>query len=306
MKVRVGFGFGTTAAGGLDGQQWLDAIDALEELRWDSVWFSERISLGVPDPLAMMAATAARTTRLKFGPSVLVLPGRNPVLLAKELATIDQLSGGRLVVAFGLGAPIPSEHELFGVARGERAARTDEAVALIKRLWTEERVTHDGPFYPVSELTLQPRPVQQPHPDVWFGGHSIPAVRRTGRLGDGWLPSFVTPEEYKPKADLVREVAAEHGREIDEEHFGALIAYVPDDAAADAGPIIQAFAARRPEVPAEDVIVTGGRSELRDRLERFVDQGASKFVVVPLVPPSDWRAELEQLRTSVAAPLESS
>jgi probable F420-dependent oxidoreductase len=305
VKVRVGFGFGTTAAGGLTGRQWLEAIDSLEELRWDSVWCSERIGLGVPDPLAMMAAVAARTTRLKFGPSVLVLPGRNPVLLAKELATIDQLSNGRLVVAFGLGAPVPSEHELFAVARGERGARTDEAVALIKRLWTEDRVTHGGPFYPVRELTLQPRPVQQPHPDVWFGGHSVPALRRTGRLGDGWLPSFVTPEEYKSKADLVREVAAEHGREIDEEHFGALLAYVPERATADPAPILQAFAARRPEVPAEDVLVTGGRSRLGERLREFIEQGASKFVVVPLVPPHDWRAELAELREAVAAPLEA-
>lgn len=305
MKVRVGFGFGTTAAGGLDGARWLETIDSLERLRWDSVWFSERISLGVPDPLALMAAVAARTTRLKFGPSVLVVPGRNPVLLAKELATIDQLSGGRLVVAFGLGAPIPSEHELFGVRRDERAGRTDEAVALIKRLWTEDDVVSDGPFYPVHGLTLRPRPAQRPHPDVWFGGHSAPALRRTGRLGDGWLPSFVTPEEYKPKADAVREAAAQAGREIDEEHFGALVAYVPEDADGDASSIVAAFRARRPDVAAEDVMVLEGRRALRERLERFIDHGASKFVVVPLIPPRAWETELAELRDDVAIPLET-
>jgi probable F420-dependent oxidoreductase len=305
VKVRVGFGLGTTACAGLEGPEWLSIIDRLEELRWDSVWFSERLSMDVPDPLAMMAAVAARTTRLKFGPSVLVLPGRNPILLAKELATIDQLSGGRVVVAFGLGTPIPSEHEVFFVDRRERAARTDEAVALIKRLWTEDRVTHDGRFYPVGDLTLRPRPVQQPHPDVWFGGHSAPALRRTGRLGDGWLPSFVTPGEYKAKADIVREAAATAGREIDEEHFGALVAYVPVGAAAAAEPIVKPFSARRPDVSPEDVIALDGHRGLRERLEAFVDQGASKFVVVPLVAPQDWRAELAELRAAVAIPLES-
>jgi probable F420-dependent oxidoreductase len=241
---------------------------------------------------------------LKFGPSVLVLPGRNPVLLAKELATIDQLSAGRLVVAFGLGTPVPSEHDVFLVDRTEAAARTEEAVHLMKRLWTEDRVTHDGPFFAVRDLTLKPRPVQQPHPDVWFGGHSTATLRRTGRLGDGWLPSFVTPAEYKAKADVVRETAADAGREIDEEHFGALLAYVPEPTTADAGPIVAALAARRPGVPPDEIVVTAGDRALRDRLEGFVEQGASKFVVVPLVAPIDWPAELEALRQGVAIALE--
>jgi probable F420-dependent oxidoreductase len=306
VKVRVGFGLGTTASAGLDGSALGSIVDDCEELRWDSLWFSERVTLDVPDPLAMMAFAAGRTSRLKFGPSVLVVPGRNPVLLAKELATIDQLSGGRLVVAVGLGAQVPSEHEVFGVDRSEAAARTEEAVALMKRLWTEDHVTSEGRFYPVRDLGLRPKPMQQPHPDVWFGGHSTAALRRTGRLGDGWLPSFVTPEEYKAKADLVRTVAAEAGREVDEEHFGALLAYVPERAARDPQPIIDAFAARRPKVPAAEVIVTRGRGQLRERLDAFLEQGASKFVVVPLVAPVDWRAELSDLREGVAAPLEAS
>ena len=150
-------------------------------------------------------------------------------------------------------------------------------------------------FYPVRELTLRPRPVQRPHPDVWFGGHSRAALGRTGRLGDGWLPSFVTPVEYKAKADVVREVAAEHERDIDEEHFGALVAYVPEGQAAAAKPIVELFAARRPNVPPEEIIAADGRAKLRARLEAFVEQGASKFVVVPLVAPADWRRELREL-----------
>jgi probable F420-dependent oxidoreductase len=305
MKVRVGFGLGTTASAGLDGSGLASIVDACESLRWDSIWFSERVTLDVPDPVAAMAFVAGRTRRLKFGPSVLVVPGRNPVLLAKELATIDQLSGGRLVVAVGLGAPVPSEHEVFGIDRKEAAGRTEEAVALIKRLWTEDRVTHDGPFFPVRDLTLRPHPAQQPHPDVWFGGHSAAALRRTGRLGDGWLPSFVAPSEYKAKADAVREAAADAGRRLDDEHFGALLAYVPEQAAADPQPIVDLFAARRPSVDPRDVIVMGGPTALRSRLEEFIEQGASKFVVVPLVAPQQWDEELATLRERVAVPLEN-
>jgi probable F420-dependent oxidoreductase len=305
MKVRVGFGLGTTASSGLDGAGWWSIVDACEELGWDSLWFSERITLDVPDPLAMMAAVAGRTRRLKFGPSVLVLPGRNPVLLAKELATIDQLSGGRLVVAFGLGAPVPGDREVLRLQLKEAAAIVDEAVPLIKRLWTEEGVTQEGWHFTVRDLTLRPRPFQLPYPDVWFGGHSRPALRRVGHAGDGWLPSFVAPSEYKAKADLIREIAELSGREIDEEHYGALVAYAPRDPVVDPGPIVEAFSARRPDVTPEDVIALGGPDDLRTRLESFVEQGASKFVVVPLVAPRDWRSELEQLRETVGKPLES-
>jgi probable F420-dependent oxidoreductase len=305
VKVRVGFGLGTTSSIGLDGGDLRAIVDACEELGWDSIWFSERISVDVPDPLAMMAFVAGRTHRLKFGPSVLVLPGRNPVLLAKELATIDQLSGGRLVVAFGLGAPIPGDRELIGLEPREAALVMDEAVPLIERLWTEDGVTHEGRHFRVRDLTVRPRPVQQPRPDVWFGGHSGPALRRVGRIGDGWLPSFVTASEYKAKADAIRGAAAEAGREVDEEHYGALVTYVPSDATVDAGPVVDAFSRRRPDVDPGEVIATEGLVQLRGMLEGFIEQGASKFVAVPLVAPRDWRAELAELRETVAVPLEN-
>ena len=280
-------------------------IDACERIGWDSLWFSERVAGDVLDPLAAMGAAIGRSERLKYGTSVLVLPGRNPVLLAKELASLDVLSDGRIIPVFGLGSPLPSEHQLFGVARNERAARTDEAVELIVRLWTEDDVTFEGRFFSVTDVTLLPKPVQQPHPDVWFGGHSEAACRRVGRLGTGWLPSFVTSEEYKPKVDLIKETAAEHGREIEEDHYGALVAYIPAGREDVAETVMSIIAARRPEVDPADVIVPGGEAELRVRLESLVTQGATKFVVVPAVPPVDWGDELQRLYDNVVRPLEN-
>jgi probable F420-dependent oxidoreductase len=303
MKIRVGLGLGTFGAD-LDGDTFWTIVDTCEHGGWDSIWFSERVGGPGPDPLAAMAATAGRTRRLKFGMSVLVVPGRNPVLLAKELATIDALSGGRLIPAFGLGVESASERAIFGVDRSESAARTDEAVALMKRLWSEENVEHHGRFFSVDRLTLRPRPVQKPHPDVWFGGISPPALRRVGRLGEGWLPSFIAVEEYKPKADAVREAAAAAGRSIDEEHYGCLVPYLPAGIA-DPAPVLEGVAARRPGIDPRDVIVTEGMDALRARLEGFVDQGASKFVVIPILAPVDWAGELANLREMVAAPLEN-
>ena len=136
MKIRVGFSPGVGAGMGMGAATFWSIVDALEATGWDSIWLSERVNGDLPDCLAALAAVAGRTRRLKFGMSVLVLPGRNPVLLAKQLATIAVLSDYRFVPAFGLGADAPGEAAVFGVERGERAARTDEAVTLMKALWT--------------------------------------------------------------------------------------------------------------------------------------------------------------------------
>lgn len=305
MKVRIGIGPGIGASAGLEAEGFWSIIDGCETIGWDSLWFSERVAGDVLDPLAAMGAAIGRSKRLKFGTSVLVLPGRNPVLLAKELASLDVLSGGRIVPVFGLGSPLPSEHELFGVKRSERAARTDEAVELIVRLWTEDDVTFHGRFHSVNGVTLLPKPVQEPHPDVWFGGHSEAACRRVGRLGTGWLPSFVAAAEYKVKADLIRAEASAHGREIEEDHYGALIPYVPPGGEEAIETVLSLVAARRRDVEPRDVIVTGGDDELRSRLEEFVEQGASKFVVLPVTPPRDWGEELQRVYDHVVKPLEN-
>ena len=305
MKVRVGFGLGVGVGAQVDGDTLWSIIDACEEQGWDSMWFSERVAGGLPDVLALMAAVAGRTRRLKFGPSVLVVPGRNPVLLAKELATIDVLSNGRLVPAFGLGSDAAREHEAFGVERGERAGRTDEAVELMKRLWTEDNVTHEGRYFTVHDLTVGPKPVQQPTMDVWFGGHSPAAIRRVARLGDGWLPSFVTAAEFRPKADEIRKLAADNGRHIDDEHYGALVAYLPDGMEPPEQLLRLLAATRKDSVDPLDIVAAGGPAGLRNRLEEFIEQGASKFVVLPLIPPPDWVGELAKLRERVAVPLEN-
>jgi probable F420-dependent oxidoreductase len=304
MKVRIGVGPGIGASAGMGAEGFTNLIDSCERIGWDSIWFSERVGGDVLDPLAAMSVAIGRSQRLKYGFSVLVLPGRNPVLLAKQLATMDVLSNGRIVAVFGLGSPLPSEHEIFAVDPRERGRRTDEATRLLVKLWTEDDVTFEGDFYSVRNFTLRPKPVQQPHPDVWFGGHSDAACRRVGRIGTGWLPSFVAPSEYKGKVDLIKSVAEESSREIEEDHYGALVAYIPPGREDVTETVLSVLAARRPEVDARDVLVTGGDDELRARLEEFVTQGGTKFVVVPAVPPVDWDDELARLYDSVVKPLE--
>ena len=295
MKVRVGFGLGTRSAV----EDFGGFVDAVETIGFDSLWLSERVTGPIPDPVVAMSYAAGRTTKLKFGMSVMVLPGRNPVLVAKELASLDRLSGGRLLPAFGLGAAEPAEHMAFGVTRATRAKVFDEALTLIRRLWTEESVTHHGEHFSVTDLRVLPKPKQQP-PDVWLGGIAPSELRRVGRMADGWLPSFVTPADVEAGRAVIEQSADEHDRTIDPEHFGVLVPYgtgpIPEQ-------LLELLARRRPDVDPREV-VAGGLDQAEAVLRRFIDVGFSKFVMVPLVDPSDWQTHLCEVADALL-PLET-
>ena len=280
MKIRVGFGLGVRTA--LNDPGFLDVVDEMERLRFDSLWLSERISGSAPDPLVAMAMAAARTTHLKFGMSVMVLPGRNPVLLAKELATLDRMSRGRLLPAFGLGVADPVEQQAFGVERSERARIFDEALAVVRQCWTDDSVTFLGSHFRYEGLRVEPKPAQSP-PDVWLGGIAPSELKRVGRLADGWLPSFVTPDDAEAGWRTINEVAASHGRSIDPEHFGVLIPYAMDDPPA---ALMAGLAQRRPDLEDPSVLVPVGWDGVATQIRRFTSVGASKFVVVPLTEPT--------------------
>jgi probable F420-dependent oxidoreductase len=277
MKVRIGFGLGTRTT--LNDDTFDVVVDELERLDFDSLWLSERINAEAPDPLVGMAYAAGRTTSLKFGMSVMVLPGRNPIVLAKELATLGSLSGGRLLPAFGLGAVDPLEQQAFGVERGERAAIFDEMLTVMRLAWTGEPIHHDGVRFRYDGIRVRPVPKRM---DVWLGGQAPSELRRVGRSADGWLPSFVTPADVEAGRGVIESVAAEHDREIEDDHYGVLIPYtfgpIPDSFRA-------VFAKRRPDIADLSDLVPTSWDALAATIKRFVDVGTSKFVVLPLDEP---------------------
>jgi probable F420-dependent oxidoreductase len=251
----------------------------MEESGYDSLWLSDSAGLGGLAPLPALAAVAARTERLKLGTNVLVLPPRNPVLLARELATVDVLSRGRLLPAGGLGIDIPAERAALGVQSSERVARMEECINVLRALWTSEGpVDYEGRFVTLQGIELHPAPVKRKF-ELWLAGNAPAALRRTGRLANGWIGSFLAPQEFAAVTDIIRNAAAEAGRTIDEDHYGTTLfacprePELPDNA--------RALLSRRPELAAEDHIAFGPDA-LRRLLERFIDQGASKFVVVPI------------------------
>ena len=294
MKVRIGYGLGVRTS--LNDSGFLDVVDTLERLRFDSLWLSERIGGEAPDPLVAMSMAAARTTRLKVGMSVMVLPGRNPIILAKELATLDRMSNGRLLPAFGLGVADPHEQQAFGVERTKRAKMFNEALAVMRSCWMDDEVTFHGEHFHYDALRVTPKPKQQP-PDVWLGGIAESELKRVGRIADGWLPSFVTPSDAEAGWETVQRVAKEHDREIEDEHFGVLIPYVMGDAPA---ALLAGLQARRPDLDDVSVLVPSGWDALANTINQFVSVGASKFVVVPMIEPGSvdaWNNHLEEAAT---------
>ena len=206
MKIRIGVGFSGWPFERVD--DFWDMVDLVEESGLDSIWLNDRIRNPAPalEPVTALAMIAGRTRRIKFGMSVAVLPVRDPIIVAKEMATIDFLSGGRMLPAFGLGLAQEAEWLAVGRSPRGRGAMTDEAVPLMRRLWSEDAVSHAGEYYSTHELTIQPKPCQQPLP-VWFGGRSPAAAVQTGGPSGGRLSGVVPAALGRPARPCARSAA---------------------------------------------------------------------------------------------------
>jgi hypothetical protein len=276
-----------------------DDLDALllscEQLGFDTLWLSD-VPLGViGDPLVSLTYAAARTSRLKLGANVVPI-GRNPMLLARELAQLDSLSRGRLLLSFVPGLNQPGESEALGVRAGGpgRAGVMEEVIPLLRRWWAGERVTHHSDRYDFTDIAVLPRPVQDPL-EIWLGGHGPEAMRRTGRLADGWLTAAMSPEEAGRGRAVIEAAAVEAGRTIDEEHFGISMPYARHDPPASVG---EGIRLRRSDVAVDDVLAVGADA-LRSLVRRHIDNGLSKFVLRPVTPAATVHEELEWLADAV-------
>ncbi len=288
MKYRIGVMPGPWPAGREGGEFLWRLSDFCERSGVDSLWLSDRLSSAVPVPEVMtaLAAVAARTTTLKLGPSVVVLPYRTPVVAAKEMATIDWLSRGRFFPAVGVGVELPREFEASGVPFAGRGRRTDEAIEVIRLLWTQDEVTFQGEFYRLDRISVLPKPWQSP-PPIWIGGKSEAAQRRVARLGDGWIPSLITPEEFRTGVARVAELAARAGRQVPADHFGTLVNFAVAGSAAAARALAEPFLPRGrvDEATLARSTAFGPAAVVAERIEEYVRGGGSKFILRPLCPP---------------------
>ena len=296
MSVAIGYVPGAFGQGGDDPTFLRQLVELGDKFGYDSIWLSDRIvsdrfSL---EPMIALSMVAAYSDRLKFGTSVLAMPLRNPVVLAKQIATLDFLSQGRFFPAVGLGQEEPEEYEACGVSKEDRAQRTDEAILLMRRLWEEDNVTHEGTFFSCHNVAITPNPFIKPSTPIWIGGRSTAAARRVGREGDGWLVSSATPGEIREGRDVVFSTAEEHGREIEDDHIGVLMGYYFASDTEDAVNKAHKYVTRhRPDAHFTEYSALGSKEQIGELIQKYIDAGAHKFVVRPLCAAEETVEQLE-------------
>ncbi len=299
MSIRLGLG--STVPALTEPKAFWKFVELCEESGVDSLWQSDRLVSKEPqfESMSVMAALAGATEKIKFGMNAIVAGYRDPLVLAKQCATIDQLSEGRLLPVFGVGAPWNAEWEATGRGTKGRGVRANEVLDIITRLWTEDEVSYEGRFFQYSKATISPKPKQK-HLPVWIGGNSDAAVNRTARIGTGWLGGLCTPAITKRVISNVKEALKENGRTIDDDHYGVTVPFrfgSMDDAPAQR--TIKAVSARRAEGfdPTESLAV-GNTKAVISLLKRHVEAGASKFVMLPMA--SDAGDVMDQTKRLVA------
>jgi probable F420-dependent oxidoreductase len=290
MKIRFAVG---PHAGSLSGADLTAFAESLEAAGFDGLWLSDLPAAPVLDPLLGLAMAAGRTTRLHLGANLVPL-GRNPFLLAKGLAQLDQISGGRLLLSFVTGLGQPGERQALGLDGARRGDVLEEVLGLLRDWWAGKAVEHRSERWTFDHLAPAARPVQNPL-EVWLGGRGPQALDRVGRIADGWLGAQLTPVEAEPARRDIQEAAHRAGREFDREHFGMSIPYARDSPNAE---LLAPLAARRPDVDPL-AFVPVGRTGLRDFIEGYVDAGLSKFVVRPLAPVDSWAEEAAWLAGAI-------
>lgn len=283
MSVRLGFGLANYPFD--SPRSYFKWAEYLEDNQVDSMWQSDRLisTDSYLESLSALATLAGCTERIKFGMNAIVAPLRDPLVLAKECATVDYLSNGRLLPMFGVGYPNAAEWVAIGKSPDHRGSIANEMFELMARLWSEESVDFEGKYYQYSNATIAPRPIQQPIP-MWIGGSSKAAAKRTARLGSGWIGGAASPEDVGKTIGMIKDELKLVGRHIDDDHYGASIAFrigSNDDDAVRNSPFLQRTGIGD-EIDLNPLFCIGDTAKLLQRLRDYVAAGASKFVLFPV------------------------
>jgi probable F420-dependent oxidoreductase len=272
-----------------------------EGLGFTGAWVVEQVIGTIPslEPIELLTFAAATTTRLRLGAAVLLTALRSPVHTAKSLATLDQLSGGRLDVGVGLGGST-GVYPAFGLSAERRAARFAEGIGLMKRLWTEPRVTFDGAFYRLKDIPMEPKPLQRPHPPIWFGAHHPDALRRAATLGDAFMGAgSLSTAKFAEEVALLRRALEAAGRDPNAFPVAKRVYIAVDaDRTRAARRLAEWFGGfyHRPQL-AEEVSVWGSVEECAEGLRAVVAAGARLLMLNPVF---DDEEQLERFASELA------
>lgn len=306
--VKVGVGFGLFRLGMPEADTIVRVAERAEEWGLDSFWLSDHLLAPSPelDVVATLALLASRTSRIRLGPSVFLLNLRHPLVAAKSFATLDYLSKGRIVMAVGTGANL-ADYAAVGIPTEGRGRRLDEGIMILRKAWTESKTSFHGKFFNFDNVTIEPHPVARTNNDhgtidLWVGGKSDAALKRTGRFADGYFASFQTPDEFVTNMATVRRHATEAGRVNPHIEAGLILlcrlAATRERAMADMQPVLNTLG-RGGEAFLKSTIY-GSPDDIIRRLEAYVSVGLDKFVLWPMAEPGAWATQNELIGREVA------
>ncbi|MBL6691023.1 MAG: LLM class flavin-dependent oxidoreductase [Pseudomonadales bacterium] len=281
--MTIGIGLGMSRFPFDKARDYFEWVDYCEDKTVDSIWQTDRLVSkdAMLECMSVMAALAGRTEKIRFGMNVVSIALRDPLLMAKQCATIDFLSDGRILPAFGLGSAFSQDYSATGTPTKRRGKKADEALELLARLWTEDSVSFDGEFFQYDNACISPKPANA-HIPLWIGGSSEVAMKRTAKYGTGWLGGIDTPEQAKIVVAGIKDALKDTGRKIDEDHYGASFLFrfgSPEDEIVAA--TAKGFAARIKESP-DRYLVAGDAADIIVRIREFLDAGCEKFVMLPM------------------------
>ncbi len=280
-------------------------VRRIEALGFDSVWTGDHVSFHNPlhESLTLLATYVPITRRLRLGTAVYLLALRSPAIAAKTTATLDVLSGGRLVFGVGVGGENPKEFELCGVPHGERGARVTEAIDVVRALWRDTPASFKGRFTRFEDVSIDPKPVQRPGPPIWIGGRSDAALRRAGRQGDGWVSYVVQPERFAQSVGKIRAAAAAAGRPLDGFAFAhlAFLTIGRDRESARAAWVRGLTRRYRQDFAplADRYGILGTAEQCAEQLARFREAGCTDVLVSPIAERGDEAEQLERVAADV-------
>ena len=280
-----------------------------EDWGLDSFWLSDHLLAPSPelDVVATLSLIASRTSRMKLGPSVLLLNLRHPLMAAKSFASLDYLSGGRMVMAVGTGSNL-ADYAACGISPDARGKRLDEGIEVLRTVWKDRQASYHGRFFNFDNVTIEPRPAPRANNDfgtmdIWIGGRADSALRRTARLGDGFFASFQTPEEYESSMAKIRAYAVEYGRANARIESGLIllcrIASSREKALKEMQPMLSAMG-RGSEAFLERSVY-GSAEDIAAQMERYIAKGLDKFVLWPIAAPDSWEQQIELVGREIAA-----
>lgn len=302
LDDRLAFGF---TASFTDPQAARELVSFAETHAFDSLWVGDHIAFPVPivDSLAQLACLAGMTDKLTLATGVYLLPLRHPTPVAKQVGTLDKLAGGRLIFGVGVGGEFANEYAACGVPVNERGARMTEGITVLKKLWTGESVSNDGRFYPFENVRMLPKPANPGGPPVWCGGRSEGALKRCGRLADGWLSYVVTPEIYRKGLEAIEAAAVSADRSIDTFGTGHLLFARIDDDYERALDVASESLSERYAMDfrkaTQRYAALGSPAQVAEKVMEFVDAGVRHFMLDFVGPFEDRLSQLERFARDV-------